>query len=173
MTGWAVMRIPQATRVVVADSACARFFSVYPRNDLQTEGRRYMAGHSRQPGIALTEDVPALVAEPGRTQPSVRHDLGRSFESGAAARHIIEPHTDDKTLDQAEFAAWIGMRVQADCATEPFQHLLLAAPPQMLGVLRQHLPEDMRAKVAHAVAGEWAHLSIHEIENRVWSVLSE
>ena len=155
-------------RAVVADSARARFFTLSPQGEQPTAvARPYMALHATEHEPLLIETTPPLAAEKGRSNPAVRHDMGRSFESASSQRHIIAAATDDKTLDRAAFATRIATRLQDDFARNRFDRLILVAPAPMLGQLRQHLPDTLPGTHIHTLCHEWTALSAEDIRHRL------
>jgi len=100
-------------------------------------------GMPRKPELRLLEREEADLEMPGAaTEPP-----GRVYESHGGARVSALEQPDYGRLAADRFAAELA-RMLADAATKGrFEHLVLAAPPQVLGALRDAMPADLRARV--------------------------
>ncbi len=111
------------TWVVVADAARSRIFS-------SLGGKRPLVELE-----VLTHPVARIAErELGSDEP------GRSFDSHGQGRHAMGNRGAIKQHETEEFARRIAARLDAARKEDAFQHLILVAPPVMLGALREHLP---------------------------------
>lgn len=73
---------------------------------------------------------------------------GRSFASVGARRSAMEPPQDPHDLAKTRFMKEISGRLEAAARDRRFTQLIIMAPPQMLGVLRQELSDTVRRSIA-------------------------
>ena len=73
---------------------------------------------------------------------------GRSFASVGARRSAMEPPQDPHDLAKARFMKLISGRLEAAARDRRFAQLVIMAPPQMLGILRQELSDTVRRTIA-------------------------
>lgn len=128
-------RIPEDSLVVVCDSRKALFLT--------------NTGTPIRPSLR-TEDhmeAPASAAEDS-DRPGRRFDGGRT-DAGFHARSAMEAPDLDRE-HAAEFAALLAGRLAKDHRDGAFRHLVVAAPPEFLGLLR----DEMAAEVAGTVLAE-------------------
>lgn len=116
------------TWILIADAARARV--LHPRG----------LGHTLENVEGLTMETDHKRArELGADKP------GRSFESVGATRHAVSPHSDPERLEDRRFAAAIIERLDKHAEQAEFEHLVVVAPPVMLGELRQALTPRLTA----------------------------
>lgn len=73
---------------------------------------------------------------------------GRSFASVGARRSAMEPPNDPHDLAKARFMKQISDSLESAARDRRFSQLVIMAPPQMLGVLRQELSDTVRRTIA-------------------------
>lgn len=81
------------------------------------------------------------------THEIVRDRVGRSFESVGAARHAKDGRTDPHRELKRQFAKRVSAALRSRLAKGRFDHLILIAPPAMLGDLRAALPKPVRERI--------------------------
>jgi protein required for attachment to host cells len=102
-------------------------------------------------GKGLVEVTEGAVTNPLPKTREIGSDKpGRAFESANSARHAMAPRADWHEQAKEEFAKELADWLRAAHQAKSFDQLVIAAPPKMLGSLRQHLDP----KVAQTVAGE-------------------
>jgi protein required for attachment to host cells len=71
--------------------------------------------------------------------------------------------------DEAEhrFAKEVVKMLERGLAENAFQHLVLVAPPKLLGILRENLSRGLAARVRASEHKDYAQLPDHELELRV------
>jgi len=116
------------TWVVVADASRARLFeknALSPLTELQT----FIHVQSRQSNADTTDEH------------------GRVFENGRP-RHYIEPKTSPQQQEEQEFAHELGRFLDGAEAEHRFDHLVLIAPPEFLGELRDSIETRTQRHIA-------------------------
>lgn len=88
-----------------------------------------------------------------------RNATGMVFESAGGARHMSEPHMDARREVKEHFASRIAGEVNRARAKKSFDQLVVIAPPQMLGALREQFDKDTAAAIRVELAKELAQLS--------------
>jgi protein required for attachment to host cells len=89
------------------------------------------------PDMHLSGDLP-------RTHELVTDRLARSFEAQGRARHAIEGRIDPHRELKKTFAKRIAATLKTKHAEGRFDHLILVAPPVMLGDLRSVFAKPLR-----------------------------
>ena len=92
---------------------------------------------------------------------------GRSVESVGSAHHAEEPRSDPHRLVKAAFAKQMADYVERGAVEKQYDHLVLVAPPQMLGDLREVLGENAAAKVTREVAKDLTKIPAAELAARL------
>lgn len=138
-----------ATWVVVAESSRARIFSMdRPSNSLQ-ELEGLTNPDMRMQQQDLTSDRP-----------------GRSHNS-QGVRHALQTEVDPRHEEAIRFAKRIAERVEQGRTTGKFDRLLLAAPPEFLGLLRQHLSDVTLRQVTRTLDKNLVQMDPGEIRARL------
>jgi protein required for attachment to host cells len=145
---------PNKTWIVVADAARAKIY------------RQPRAGAALEP--ALDHD---FVGD--NTKPSASGDdrPGRVHERHGSGRHGMEPTTDPRRLAQQALAGDLADELTRACDEGALEHLVLVAPPQMLGDLRGSLDARVRDKVIGELDKDLAKLSIQELPAHLSDIL--
>ncbi len=86
-----------------------------------------------------------------------------------ASTHHGALHTSGAPKDEAEhrFAKEVVRMLERGLAEGAFHHLVLVAPPKLLGILRENLTVGLAARVRESAPKDYAHLPDHELEQRV------
>jgi protein required for attachment to host cells len=86
-----------------------------------------------------------------------------------ASTHKGALHSSGAPADEAEhqFAKELVRMLERGLAENAFHHLVLVAPPKLLGILRENLSRGLAAKLRGSEHKDYAHLSDHELELRV------
>jgi protein required for attachment to host cells len=95
------------------------------------------------------------------------NNLGRTFSSKNLARHIIEPHTSEKTLNAKYFAKSVAIFLKEALRRKHYDWLVLVAPPEMLGFIRKALDTNVRDTVIRALDKDFMRLSPQQIEEHL------
>jgi protein required for attachment to host cells len=102
------------------------------------------------------------------------HDLvsdrpGRSFESGAVARHAYTPRTDPQEMAKDQFTHEVARMVNATSAADEFHEFVVVAPSHVLSELTDALDAATKAKLLGSLAKDLVHTPDHEL----WPHLKE
>lgn len=146
---------PSVDWVLVADRSRARLYHVLPEK--------------QRPFPVLK----AFVHEAGRL---LRHEVesdipGRIYHPGGA-RSLVEPHEDVEHRESRKFAAEINDYLEQACRERRFDRLIVVAPPDFLGVLREERPASVQKCVIHEVGKELAGLSDAQLQERLDDILA-
>lgn len=139
------------TWVVVADATHARILDVEDAG-LPAKLRHTIRGLSD----GKAKDESGDLAEVGD------HPKRASTHEGAL-------HQSGNPADEAEhrFAKELVRMLERGLADESFRHLVLVAPPKLLGILRENLTRGLSARLRASEHKDYAHLPDHELEQRV------
>lgn len=138
------------TWVLIADGARARI--------LESEGR--LDQLQKVPGCEFeVEDPPDR--EIGSDSP------GRTFDSVGGGRHRIEPKTSPHRHIKAEFARHLAQFLEKKQGQRAFDRLLIAAPPKMLGDLREKLSKQVVACVEAEIPKDLTGIPDREIPGHI------
>jgi protein required for attachment to host cells len=97
---------------------------------------------------------------------------GRTFDSAGQGRHAMEPRTDPALVEKRRFTHGLAETLNAALEREEFDRLVLAAPPKILGQLREDLSKSVRAKVEAELSKDLTHLPVTDIEARLSAVIA-
>jgi protein required for attachment to host cells len=142
------------TWIVLADAAMARVYEPQP-------GRRDWA--------LIVELEPAQ----GRAKESeLRSDKPGRVKQSAGFRVPMEPHTPRKRVEIETFARQIANALDDALVRRAYDHLVLVAPPELVGVLRSMLPERVERRIAATVDKDYLHLDPPQVRERLEQQLS-
>jgi protein required for attachment to host cells len=147
------------TWILVADSSGARFFStgtpIAPFDEFDAILHPEGVAHERE----LTSDRP-----------------GRSFDSFGEGRHAMESQVGPKAQEAKVFAKQLCDRIEAARSRNEVTRVVLVAPPDFLGLLRDALPEKSRRMVELEIDKNLVKLPAAEIRahlpEKLYSALS-
>jgi protein required for attachment to host cells len=126
-------------RIVVADERQAAFF------DASTP----------QGPLAISGGVENGTA--GKRDSELETDrAGRRF-GGAGQRHAVNGERSTVQHELTHFARAVAQRINDGRNRREFDKLVLVAPPKMLGMLRQALPEPCKSAIATEIAKDLLH----------------
>lgn len=116
-----------ATWVVVADSSAARIFNAPSPTGALREIASYAHAEGRMHERDLRSD------EPGMTK-----------DRAGYAKHAMEPKVKPKQQEAIAFARLLAERIELARSKSEIDRLILVAPPEFLGHLRNVLDDDAR-----------------------------
>lgn len=148
----------ETTWILLADASRARIF----------EHSRSL----RSLKLVFEDDRPEL-RDKERMRDSDRP--GRVRESVGRTRHGLQPHTTTDQRIREHFSRELAERLQLGANEHRFGQLLLVAPPAMLGALRSHLDEGLRARIIAEVDKDLTKIPAHELPEHLeeWLVVAE
>ncbi len=88
---------------------------------------------------------------------------GRTFDRAGEGRHAMQPPTDPKRHEKRRFAQELAGFLAAAAKRGAFDRLILVAPPQALGDLRDELPKAVSDRLAGQLAKDLTNLPVHEL----------
>ncbi|MCB2081681.1 MAG: host attachment protein [Rickettsiales bacterium] len=109
-----------------------------------------------------------LTAQPIRTdEPTGRHELGRVHDRvGGGGRHIVEPHTSDRTLERKAFMREVAKYLDKALARGEYNRLVVAAPPKILGFLREALSKPVKDVIALELDKDLMQLTPAQVQKK-------
>lgn len=116
--------------LIVADEGRAALYAADTPTGPLTELRDYIGAANRLSDRDLVTDRP-----------------GRTFDSGGAGRHALEPSTHPGDVEAQRFAKWLAESLDQARNEQRFEMLGLVAPPAFLGLLRKSLPDETARRV--------------------------
>jgi protein required for attachment to host cells len=97
---------------------------------------------------------------------------GRIFNSATDGRRgAIEP-TDFHAQEEQRFLAELAHRLDRYAAEHQIKALVVAAPPRALGVLREALPQHVRALIRAELDKDYVAQPVYEIEKHLAKALA-
>ncbi len=85
--------------------------------------------------------------KPGRALESVGFQRYGAAPARMMMRHALAPRTDPHRLEKERFIDGLARRIDAACANDEFDRLVVAAPAKALGDLRRALGEGARERL--------------------------
>jgi len=138
------------TWILVAESSRAKIFEQEsPRGDLR-EMEAFDHSASRMNDVDLVSSAP-----------------GRTFDSKGMARHSIEPETDPKVNEAHIFAHLLAQRLNKDLENHHFNKLVVIAPPEFLGILRDSFSAHVNKIIAAEINKNLVRESAEKIQEHL------
>lgn len=138
------------TWYVVADGGRARI--VQKRDGQETFGTRQEF---------VSADIHRHTHELGTERP------GRARESGASARHAVQPRQDLHRADKQNFVHEIAAALNQASARDEFDCLVLVAPPHPLGDLYQVLDAPTQRKITAQLQKDLTNIPDADLANHL------
>jgi protein required for attachment to host cells len=93
-----------------------------------------------------------------------RDNAGSRSPPGSSVHHnSLSPRTTPKNVGVASFARTIVDALDQGVRSRQFGHLVIVAPPHLLGILRKALTPELKKHLLSTVAKDFAHTSAHEL----------
>ncbi|MDI1230761.1 MAG: host attachment protein [Methylobacter sp.] len=137
------------TWILVADSTRARIFTADTSASPLEEIEDFSHTESRLHDRDITSDLPGKIKSVG------------------GGGHAFEQPTDPKKHEADNFAHIIAQYLEDAHNTNRFEQLLLVASPSFLGLLRNHLSEQVRKLVRFELNKEITMLSVADIRQHL------
>jgi protein required for attachment to host cells len=129
------------------------------------------AGRARVLERLGRDGTPTLVSDlahpMAKTSDVARDSLPRTFDSVGKGRHAIQPKSDPHRADKAAFAGDLAAMLDDAVQAKSFDELIIIAPAQMVGDLRDALSDHVKAVLRKEVLLDLAHAPIGEIADRL------
>ena len=145
-------------RILVADQSEASFYDVEHREDMPRP-----AGHLSDP-IAHLHERDLTSDRPGRVfdhAPSPGHRRGAVGHHGTGGERSARKH------EAMSFARRIGGELERARENREFDRLVVMAAPGFLGLLRETLPDHVRASVAAEVPKDLVHEPLDAVKSHL------
>jgi protein required for attachment to host cells len=139
-----------STWVVVADQSAARIFDAPTATGALEEIESYAHAEGRAHARDLKTDQP-----------------GRAFDSVGAGRHGMEPSVLPKEQEAISFARFLNAHLEDARTKNKVERLILVAPPEFLGHLRNTMDKDAKKIVQSDHALNVVRLRPEEIRGRL------
>lgn len=156
------------TWFVVADGAGARTYE--HRENRRAVPMKGSGGGLEERETLVREWVPVedmtMAAESAHAYEIGRNAIGMVFESVGSVRHMTEPKSDVTVKVKKDLAKAIAERLAAGLGEGRFERVIIAAPPTMLGFLREALCEPCRKAVVRELAQDLTKLDPKELAAR-------
>lgn len=88
---------------------------------------------------------------------------GRAFESASTARHAYQPKIDLHRAEKRNFSKGVVDILNRGALEKSFERLILVAPPQLLGDIRQFLNEHAKARIVGELAKDLTHIPVRDL----------
>lgn len=138
------------TWILIADAATARLYEVgKPRG-----GWRLIEELHNPEGRAKGRD---FLVEPWG---------GLQKEEGAVFRGAMQP-LSIKKVETRRFAHSLAGILEKGLDDHRYEHLVLVAAPEFLGMLRQELADPVEKRLAETIPKDYSHWDVRELERRV------
>ncbi|HUY68276.1 MAG TPA: host attachment protein [Alphaproteobacteria bacterium] len=98
---------------------------------------------------------------------------GTASSGMSPARNTYEPHGDIKEELKRHFVTTIAAKLQQACLQKSFDRLIMAAPPHMLGELREYLDPEVRKTIMAELPHELAHCGTRELLAHIRPALAD
>jgi protein required for attachment to host cells len=129
----------------------------------QSEARIYLAPaaaalklvHEQRNPAARLHDRDLVSDRPGRVFDRAAAPGARR---GAVPHHATAPASGPRRQAAIAFARKVAAAAAAQCRRHRCGHVVIAAEPRFLGMLRRAFPAALRSMVAAEVAKDWVHL---------------
>ncbi|MET4699094.1 protein required for attachment to host cells [Constrictibacter sp. MBR-5] len=139
---------------------------------LVADGQRARIVENGGPGKGLQPVTPEPLVNSDPPSRNLGTDRpGRVSESVGGARHAIEPRTDPHRDQKRRFAQELADRLDRAAGEGAYTRLILVAPPQMLGDLRDVLTERARALVAAEIDKDLTKADDRELKRHLDAVI--
>ncbi len=135
--------------VVVADNTCARIFTADMASSPLNEIDRFAHTAGRLHDREMTSDLPGKI------------------KSDNGGGHAFEQPTDPKKHEADNFAHYIADYLETARNGHKFENLLIVAEPSFLGLLRNHLSEQIKKQISFELDKNVATLSSDEIRKHL------
>ncbi|MGM0767259.1 MAG: host attachment protein [Pseudomonadota bacterium] len=138
------------TRIVVADASKARYFDLDPKTRSLTELDADINPEGRMHRGDLTRD-----------------DRGEHQSSDGKAQGTMEPSTDPQDVQLERFSKTIVQRLESARTGGEIESVWLAAPPRLLGRLREDMKPPLRSVVKKEFDKDLTGLGTDELYDRM------
>lgn len=86
------------------------------------------------------------------------------YKTREATRGTYEPRTDSKEVEVEKFIHEIADELESARNYNLYHHLVLIAPPHCIGLLNNHLNNQVKNKILATLNREYVNLSEHDLQ---------
>jgi protein required for attachment to host cells len=162
------MQQNNVTWVLVSDASRARIFAAADQGKVWSLVRELEHPESRLTNQELVSDRPGSIQQSGG--PS-GHRVANNPSKGN--RSAMEPQTDPKTEEHILFARELADELEKGLHNNAYNHLILAAGPQFLGMLRSSLDNQVSKHVTASVDKDYTQLDPRKLQERFSGIVPE
>ena len=90
-------------------------------------------------------------------------DKSGRYQSTNGSRSAYSPHMDAKDVKIDDFSREIARELNVERNQHGYDHLVLVAPPHMIGLLQQHLDKNVKELISKEIQKDLLHLSQPEL----------
>jgi protein required for attachment to host cells len=130
---------------------------------------RILANDGPGSGIRNTSNTD-FVSDNRKSRDIVSDRPGRS-KGSTGGRHAMEPRVDSHEYEKQQFAKEVAKRINDACQRGEFGSLVLVAPPQTLGELRNALDKAARSKVIAELDKDLTKVAIHDLSEHIEGII--
>lgn len=136
---------------------------------LVADGRRARVLEELRRGAQLQEPWAMEIGEGDLYEPQDRPP--RSFDSMGAGRHAMDGGRDLHEAEEEKFLRRVAARLGEAEKQRAFEHLVIAAPPRALGLLRSMLSDAAQARVRAETAKDLLDEDAPKLRERLAELL--
>ena len=148
--------------ILISDASRARLYSVASEHRPMTLEKEFEHAASRAREHDLVTD------KPGRTNQS----MGSGGHLGHGSRSSMEPGTSAKAMEHDRFARSLADELNTEFSRNRFARLVVAANPEFLGLLREHLSDPVTKNLAGSLNKDYTSLGDKELEEHLGPLLA-
>ncbi len=148
--------------ILISDASRARLYSVASEHRPLVLHKEFEHAASRARELDLVTD------KPGRTNQS----MGSGGHPGHGSRSSMEPGTSAKAMEHDRFARSLAEELNLEFNRNSYARLLIAANPEFLGLLREHLSEPVKRNLAGSLNKDYTSLGDKELEEHLGPLLA-
>ena len=132
---------------------------------------RIFVNRGRGTGLSEIDSAESIDArEPTRELGSDRP--GRSFDSVGGGRHAMASPTDWHRFEKTRFAKEMAAIINQAALKDGFDRLVIAAPPRVLGDLRQALRPQATKKISGEIGKDLTRVAIHDLGTHLGDIVN-
>ena len=138
------------TWILVANNSQARIFTASTPSSVLAEIEGFAHTEGRLHDREITTDLP-----------------GKIKNTGGIGGHAFEQPTDPKKHEASNFAQQIANHLLTNFYQGKFAQLLIIAEPSFLGLLREHLPQQVKKQICFELDKNLVTFTIEQIRQHL------
>lgn len=113
-------------------------------------------------------ELDLVTDKPGRTNQS----MSSGGHPGHGSRSSMEPGTSAKAMEHDRFARSLADELNTEFSRNSYARLVVAANPEFLGLLREHLSDPVKKNLAGSLNKDYTSLGDKELEEHLGPLLA-